>query len=218
MKLRLSGLIFLLPLVFNIGCSSLGGTKVYKNPDYSPADLGYLQIGMPAIPNLPAEDWLNATPGIVDSLRGKVVLFDFWDYTCVNCVRTFPYLKEWYKRYAKDGLVIIGVHCPEFQFAQKGRNLEAAVEKFGLKYPIVIDNDYKLWNEFGNSKTKRKPLPANSKPRVNIIGPIYGTFNMPSDLAEIKRIVEGIGCDVNAVFPLGTHLNEIPKLADADVN
>ena len=171
MKLRLSVLIFLLPLVFNNGCSSLGGTKVYKNPDYSAADLSYLQIGMPAIPNLPAEDWLNATPGIVDSLRGKVVLFDFWDYTCVNCVRTFPYLKEWYKRYAKDGLVIIGVHCPEFQFAQKGRNLEAAVEKFGLKYPIVIDNDYRLWNEFGNNSWPEEYLfDGNGVLRYNHVG------------------------------------------------
>jgi chlorophyllide a reductase subunit Z len=74
-----------------------------------------------------------------------------------------------------------------------------------------------LWSEFGNAKTKRKALPAG-KPRVNIIGPIYGTFNMPSDVAEIRRLAEGIGCEVNAVFPLGTHLKDIPKLADADVN
>lgn len=75
-----------------------------------------------------------------------------------------------------------------------------------------------LWNEFGNAKTKRKPASADAKPKVNIIGPIYGTFNMPSDLAEIRRIVEGIGCEVNAVFPLGTHIKDIPKLADAEVN
>jgi chlorophyllide a reductase subunit Z len=75
-----------------------------------------------------------------------------------------------------------------------------------------------LWNEFGNAKTKRKERAADSKPRVNIIGPIYGTFNMPSDLAEIKRLVVGIGCEINAVFPLGTNIKDIPKLADADVN
>jgi chlorophyllide a reductase subunit Z len=75
-----------------------------------------------------------------------------------------------------------------------------------------------LWNEFGNAKTKRKERAADTKPRVNIIGPIYGTFNMPSDLAEIKRLVEGIGCEINAVFPLGTNVKDIPKLADADVN
>jgi chlorophyllide a reductase subunit Z len=74
-----------------------------------------------------------------------------------------------------------------------------------------------LWNEFGTPKTKRKEL-SDHKIRVNIIGPIYGTFNMPSDTAEIKRLVEGMGCVVNAVFPLGTNLKDIPKLADAAVN
>lgn len=147
---RLSMITLLSAFVFFTGCAFIGGSKVYTNPDYHPGDLGYLHVGMPALPVLPAVDWLNATPGIVDSLRGKVVLVDFWDYTCVNCIRTMPYLKEWYKRYAKDGLVIIGIHSPEFAFAKKRANLSAAVEKFGLKYPVVMDNDFKLWNEFGN--------------------------------------------------------------------
>ena len=118
------------------GCAFVGGTKVYTNPDYAPGDIEYLQVKMPSLPELPATDWLNASPDIVDSLRGKVVLVDFWDYTCVNCIRTLPYLKEWYKRYAKDGLVIIGIHSPEFLFARKRANLEKAVEQFGLKYPM----------------------------------------------------------------------------------
>src|SRR3989338_8302553 len=76
----------------------------------------------------------------VGSLKGKVVLVDFWTYTCINCIRTLPYLKAWHDKYKEDGLVIVGVHTPEFEFEKKYKNVKDAVEKYELKYPIVQDN------------------------------------------------------------------------------
>lgn len=132
------------------GASAAGGVKVYDNSKSGVTDIGYAGVHMPAFPRLGSRYWFNASPDLVNHLKGKVVLVDFWDYTCVNCIRTFPYLKEWYRRYSKDGLVIIGVHSPEFQFAQKRKNVAQAIKKFGLKYPVVMDNDFRIWKIFGN--------------------------------------------------------------------
>ncbi len=102
--------------------------------------------------------WLNSSPQAIQNLKGKVVLIDFWDYTCVNCIRTLPYLKEWNRRYAKDGLVIIGVHTPEFAFAKKKENVEKAILDSGITYPVVLDNDYQIWRAYVNQYWPRKYL------------------------------------------------------------
>src|SRR5689334_1398138 len=94
--------------------------------------------------------WINSHPLSLRQLRGKVVLIDFWDYTCVNCVRTLPYVQEWWNRYKDKGLVVIGVHTPEFTFAQYESNVNRGVQEFGLTYPIVVDNDFELWKAFAN--------------------------------------------------------------------
>ncbi|HTR73630.1 MAG TPA: cytochrome c biogenesis protein DipZ [Solirubrobacterales bacterium] len=99
------------------------------------------------------EDWFN-TPGdkplTMQGLRGKVVLIDFWTYSCINCIRTLPYLNAWYKRYAKDGLVIVGVHTPEFPFEREASNVEEAIDTDGIEYPVVQDNEMGTWNAYGN--------------------------------------------------------------------
>lgn len=92
--------------------------------------------------------WVNSAPLTLASLRGKVVLLDFWTYTCVNCIRTLPYLKQWYSSYRDLGFVIIGVHSPEFQFEHELTNVQQAVIRHGLKYPVALDNDFKTWNNF----------------------------------------------------------------------
>lgn len=97
-----------------------------------------------------ATQWLNSTPLTQESLRGKVVLVDFWTYSCINCLRTLPYLKAWDEKYRDSGLVIIGVHAPEFAFEKDQANVENAVRELGIKYPVAMDNDYAIWNAYKN--------------------------------------------------------------------
>lgn len=94
--------------------------------------------------------WLNSTPLSFRQLRGRVVLVDFWDYTCVNCIRTLPYVQAWHERYRDHGLTVIGVHTPEFTFAQYESNVERGIREFGLTYPIVIDSNREIWKSFAN--------------------------------------------------------------------
>ena len=94
--------------------------------------------------------WLNSEPFTLESKRGSVVLIDFWTYTCINCIRTLPYLKDWHEKYADKGLMIVGVHAPEFQFEHELENVREAVGKFGLEYPIAQDNDFGTWRAYNN--------------------------------------------------------------------
>ncbi len=94
--------------------------------------------------------WLNTPPLSMQSLRGKVVLVDFWTYSCVNCVRTLPYLRAWYDAYRSRGLVIVGVHTPEFEFEKKSANVAQATRDLGVTWPVVQDDDYSQWNAYGN--------------------------------------------------------------------
>lgn len=96
------------------------------------------------------ENWINSNPTTLAELKGKVVMIDFWTYSCINCIRTLPYLQRWHEQYAKDGLVIIGVHDPEFQFERKLENVQQAVKDRGLTYPVVQDNDRGTWNVYKN--------------------------------------------------------------------
>src|SRR5580704_19554069 len=89
--------------------------------------------------------WINSTPLSPEQLRGKVVLVDFWEYTCINCLRTLPYLPEWYRRYHDRGLVIVGVHTPEFEFSGERANVAAAAKRLDVTWPIVLDDHFAIW-------------------------------------------------------------------------
>jgi cytochrome c biogenesis protein CcdA/thiol-disulfide isomerase/thioredoxin len=114
-------------------------TKVGGLPDYGVAPP--LQAG---------GEWINTKPLTLDQLRGKVVLVDFWTYSCINCLRTLPHLRSWYSTYHPKGLVIVGVHTPEFAFEHVASNVRAAVKRLGIAYPVVQDNHYKTWDNYAN--------------------------------------------------------------------
>jgi thiol-disulfide isomerase/thioredoxin len=106
------------------------------------------KIKAPAFQGITA--WLNSKPLTMEGLRGKVVLVDFWAYTCINCMRTLPYVKEWHDKYAKKGLVVVGVHSPEFSFEKGVDNVSAAVKEAGIKYPVAVDSGMRTWQAYDN--------------------------------------------------------------------
>ncbi len=123
--------------------------------------IGLAEEGKPFRSDLPIEglapslngavEWLNSPPLTMEQLRGKVVLVDFWTYSCINCIRTLPYVRAWAEKYQDQGLVVIGVHAPEFAFEKKIDNVKKAIDDFKIGYPVAIDNDYAIWRAFENS-------------------------------------------------------------------
>jgi thiol-disulfide isomerase/thioredoxin len=102
--------------------------------------------------------YINTEEIKISDFRGKVVLIDFWTYSCINCIRTFPHLNSWHEKYNDEGLVIIGVHTPEFEFEKDYNNVKAAAEKYNIKYAIVQDNSFSTWTAFNNRFWPRKYL------------------------------------------------------------
>jgi thiol-disulfide isomerase/thioredoxin len=120
----------------------------------APAGLHVASARLPDEGELPsfegATGWLNSPPLTAAGLRGKVVLVDFWTYTCVNWLRQLPYVRAWAEKYSRHGLVVIGVHTPEFSFEHNADNVRRAVQDMRVTYPVAIDNDYAVWLAFGN--------------------------------------------------------------------
>ncbi|WP_454784348.1 cytochrome c biogenesis protein DipZ [Legionella sp. WA2024007413] len=104
----------------------------------------------PAPPIQGISAWINSPPLRLNDLHGKVVLIDFWTYSCINCLRTIPYIKDWYNRYHDKGLVIIGIHTPEFDFEKNLDNVKAAVKRYGILYPVALDNQFVTWRNYQN--------------------------------------------------------------------
>jgi cytochrome c biogenesis protein CcdA/thiol-disulfide isomerase/thioredoxin len=141
--------------------SKLQGTKQesrFASPGAAGSDLSAfaapLKVGLPNYGSAPGftkiSAWLNSQGLDLGALHGKVVLVDFWTYSCINCLRTLPYLEDWYARYHRKGLLIVGVHTPEFAFEHDLGNVRAAVHRLGIRYPVALDNDYGTWNAYSN--------------------------------------------------------------------
>ena len=120
----------------------------------TPAGLHTASVRLPVEGELPgfegATGWLNSPPLTPAGLRGKVVLVDFWTYTCINWLRQLPYVRAWAAKYADHGLVVIGVHTPEFAFEHHLDNVRQAVQDLGIAYPVALDSDYAVWRAFDN--------------------------------------------------------------------
>lgn len=159
------------------------------------------ETGDPLIPELEGiSAWLNSAPLRVEGLRGKVVLVDFWTYSCVNCIRTLPYLKEWYQSYASRGLVILGVHTPEFEFEKDLSNVRKAVRKYGVTWPVALDNDYATWHAYANRYWPHKYLAdGNGGLRYHHIG--EGAYQETEQW--VRRLLTEAGYDVSDI-PLGS--------------
>jgi thiol-disulfide isomerase/thioredoxin len=108
-------------------------------------------VGSSPLPSLSgATGWLNSKPLTATDLKGKVVLVDFWDYSCINCIRAVPYVRAWAEKYKDSGFIVIGVHTPEFDVEKQSPNVQKATQKFGITYPVALDNKNKIWNAFHN--------------------------------------------------------------------
>jgi Thioredoxin like C-terminal domain/AhpC/TSA family len=110
------------------------------------------------LPTFTVDRWVNSTPLTVEALRGKVVLLDIWEYTCINWIRTSPYVKAWHRDYAALGLVVVGLHAPEFEFGKRADNIDRGIRDHGLTYPIAIDNEFATWRALGNDAWPAKYL------------------------------------------------------------
>jgi thiol-disulfide isomerase/thioredoxin len=143
---------------------------------------------------IPGGEWFNSAPLTINFLRGKVVLIDFWTYSCINCQRTFPYLRSWWEKYKDDGLVIIGVHTPEFEFEKKAENLKQAITDFELTYPIVQDNNYSTWRAYNNRFWPAKYL-IDKEGRIRYTH--FGEGAYDETESEIQKLLGEMGTTVD---------------------
>jgi thiol-disulfide isomerase/thioredoxin len=179
----------LLPLVASLGATLAMGAQqaVTAVPAASPP-MATAEGSMPSLAG--ATGWLNSKPLTAEGLRGKVVVIDFWTYSCINCLRSLPYINAWNDQYGKYGLVIIGVHSPEFAFEKDGKNVQDAIKKFGIRYPVALDSSFAIWNAFHN---RFWPAHYFIDAQGQIRGHHYGEGRYDQSEATIRQLLTEAG-------------------------
>jgi len=172
-----------------------------KNKDKENRPPGRMADGVTGIAN-----WINSDPLTIEQLRGKVVLVDFWTYTCVNCIRTFPFLREWNTRYADKGLVILGIHTPEFEFEKDYNNVVRATLEHDIVWPVAQDNDFKTWINFSNRFWPAKYL-------IDKNGVVRYTHFGEGSYAETERKIQELLIETGSDFrDVSLEMPEDPKV------
>ncbi|HUY40416.1 MAG TPA: redoxin domain-containing protein [Candidatus Dormibacteraeota bacterium] len=165
--------------------AALGLAVALFHPAWAPAQPALNSIGIPSFDG--NTGWINSPPLTPADLRGKTVLVDFFEYTCINCLRTLPYLREWYKRYHKYGFEIIAVHTPEFGFSGERANIEAAARRLGITWPIVMDDHNTIWNRYHNDAWPHEFLFA---PNEQLVESLAGEGGYPDTERKIQLILK----------------------------
>tara|TARA_Y100000590_G_C15743237_1_gene1021058 strand:- start:3594 stop:4829 length:1236 start_codon:yes stop_codon:yes gene_type:complete len=182
---------FLLSLALSISCSN-----IIQNSDDG------VYFNAPELSNI--THWVNSDGFTLKSKKGKVILIDFYTYTCVNCIRTYPYIKKWHQKYEPYGLVVLGVHSPEFEFEKKIENIKTSAEFHGLKYPIAVDNKRGTWDAFSNRYWPAKYLiDARGKLRYSHFGEGY--------YSETEQQIQEL------LIEAGADLSDIPLVQTSEV-
>src|ERR1700743_498061 len=159
-----------------------------------------------------ATGWINSKPLTAKQLKGKVVLVDFWTYSCINCLRALPYMKAWAEKYKDSGLVVIGVHTPEFDFEKDSPNVQKAVQKFGITYPIALDSNQAIWNSFHNQYWPAHYfLDANGKVRVEH----FGEGKYDESEKWIQQLLQERAAKPMAASMVSVHAQGVEAEADA---
>jgi thiol-disulfide isomerase/thioredoxin len=194
-----------------LGCLAVLGAATLSMPSISGAAVSApYRSSLPVLGATPGFDgaatWFNSAPLTAQQLRGKVVLVDFWTYSCINCIRTIPYVRAWADKYRGQGLAVVGVHTPEFKFEKDLTNVSAAVARFQIDFPVAVDSDQRIWQAWGNNAWPAYYLvDGNGKIRYRQLG--EGNYD------KLERAIQSLLAEARGA-PVDTTLVDPPMKAE----